>query len=253
VLRVVPGVGLVRDEVPERGGEHRQVGVDGDAAAQVSEVVVEPGPRLVGHQVEVDVLTLGQAEGAVGALPEVLRKRGDGGSQLVDGDGLRLLPRDVALGERSAARHDLLEGAVCSGEDVLVDEPRGHAVAPLDLLDEGDSDPGEPLGSRPQAGHLGVEPSASVRVVGRVVEGHPRVEVGEQAAGVVGKGVGPTDRLGGDAVGECGRAVVGVDEAVDVASEAEPELEVALDEVHASFERKKASVSSQPLVASVSS
>ena len=64
VLGVVAGIGLVGDEVGDRGGQHRQVEVDGHPAAQVAEVVVEPRPRLVGHQLPVDVLAVGQAERA---------------------------------------------------------------------------------------------------------------------------------------------------------------------------------------------
>ena len=91
-----------------------------------------------------------------------------------------------------------------------------------------------------------------MRVVRCVVERHAGVEVGEEATSVVGKGVGRAHRLGGDAVGDGGRPVVGVDKTFDVAPEPEAELEVALDEVHVSFERKKASVSSHAFVDSAS-
>ena len=96
VLGVVAGVGLVGDEVAERGAEHGQVGVDGDPAAEVAEVVVEAGPRLVGDELEVDVLAVGQAEQRVGARAEVVGQRVDRGVELVDGHRLRLAPGHVA-------------------------------------------------------------------------------------------------------------------------------------------------------------
>ena len=42
VLGVVAGVGLMGDEVSERGGQHREVGIDDRPAVEVAEVVVEP-------------------------------------------------------------------------------------------------------------------------------------------------------------------------------------------------------------------
>ena len=187
VLGVVAGVGLVGDEVGERGGEHRQVGVDHDPAAQVAEVVVEARPRLVGDEVEVDVLALGQAEEPVGALAEVLGERVDGRAQLLDGHGLRLAPGDEALGERARAGQDLVEGAVGLLEDRLVDLAGPDAVAALDLVGERDVDPRQLLGRGVQADDLGPQPAAPVGLVahaGRLlVDGCAGVEVGDEPRG----------------------------------------------------------------------
>ncbi len=111
-----PGVGLVGHQVADGGGQHRQVGVDGHPAAQAAQVVVEARPGLVGHQLPVDVLAVGQPEQLVGALAEVLGQRSDDGRAAWPGDGLRLAPGHEPLAQRSGARQDLVEATVGVGE-----------------------------------------------------------------------------------------------------------------------------------------
>ena len=68
------------------------------------EVVVEPRPRLVGDQLEVDVLAVGQAEQVPGPLAQVLGQRVDGRPQPVDRDGVGLPPGHQPLGQRARSR-----------------------------------------------------------------------------------------------------------------------------------------------------
>ena len=100
VLGVVPGIGLVRDEVGERRRQHRQVGVDRHPRAQPAEVVVETRPRLVGDELELDVLALGQPEEPLGPLAQVLGQRIDG--RRADGRAGRRATRARRSGGRRA-------------------------------------------------------------------------------------------------------------------------------------------------------
>ena len=62
VLGVVAGVGLVGHQMGEADGKDREVGVDSHAALQVAEVVVEPSPRLIGDELELDMLAFGKSK-----------------------------------------------------------------------------------------------------------------------------------------------------------------------------------------------
>ena len=141
-----------------------------------------------------------------------------------------LAPGDVPLAQRRAAigGQDLVETPVCGRELVIVDEPGAGAVARLDLVEVADAGPGQLAGARPEAHGLGPDPPAApgVDLVGTVT----RIEVGDQAAGVGRQLRRRARRLGRGPGGQLGRAVVGVDEPVDVAAEPQPELQVAVDD-----------------------
>ena len=99
------------------------------------------------------------------------------------------------------------------------------AVAPLHLVGIGDLLAGEHARVRAEASDLVGEPAPALRLEIRGCEvGCETVRVGHELLRL-------DHRLGGDGLCELRRAVVGVDAAVDVASEAEPEEQVALDGV----------------------
>jgi len=97
--------------------------------------------------------------------------------------------------------------------------PRPHAVAPLDLVAVGELLAGEHSGSGPAARHLVAQPA----VVEPVAE---RRRVGDELLRRHGL-------LGIRLLLQLGRAAVGVDEAVDVPPEPEPEQQVVLSRAHA--------------------
>ncbi len=59
VLGVVPGIGLVGDEVGQRDRQDGQVGVHRHPRVEIPQVVVEARPRLVGDELEVDAFAFG--------------------------------------------------------------------------------------------------------------------------------------------------------------------------------------------------
>ena len=140
-----------------RGGratwrQHGQVGVDGDPAAQVAEVVVEARPRLVGDEVEVDVLAVGQPERAgrcARGSPRRARRWPAAASRPARpgpparrctarrADRCRAGPRRGRGGRPRTSSSSTMRGP--------------HAVAALDLVDEGDGLAGELLRRRAQA------------------------------------------------------------------------------------------------------
>ena len=102
----------------------------------------------------------------------------------------------------------------------MVDELRAHAVAALDLVDVRDVVAGEHVRVRRAALHLVVEPAVR--------------QLGEQRIAVGGE-LGRVDlALGFCLLLQLGRAVVRVDEAVDMPAEAQCEQEIALGGRHAS-------------------
>jgi len=243
VLGVVPGIGLVGDEVGEGGGEHGQVDVDGHPTAQPAQVVVEARPRPVADELPVDVLAVGQAEEVARAGAEVVGQRRHRCLERVDRRHLRLTPGDVARRERSRAGHHLVEDAVGRRERVLGNALRPHAVAGLDLVGVADRVTGELRGRRPQTVHLGAQPPPPRRL-----EVGVGVEVGEELPGGFAQLRGRTGWLGRSARREPGRPVVGVDQAVDVAPESQPEREVSLDQrvgAHPRRARRNSSVRTQ--------
>ncbi len=164
VLGVMSRIRLVRHEAAERGRQHREVGVDHDPAVQITEVVVEPGPRLVLDEVEVDVLALRQAEQALGAVTEVVSERVDRGRDLVARHRLRLAPRDQPLTERTASGQDGVDAPGGRRDRVVVDAGRANPVAPLHFVEEADGLAREPLRRHEQPVHLTAHPSPAVGV-----------------------------------------------------------------------------------------
>jgi hypothetical protein len=143
---------------------------------------------------------------------------------------VRLAPGDVSLAQRGAAigGQDLVEASVGGGELVVVHERRAGAVARLDLVEIADVRPRQLAGAGPEAHGLGPDPAPAPGI--ELVGTFARIEVGDQAAGVGGQLSGRARRPGLGPAGELGRAVVGIDEPVDVAAEPQPELQIALDD-----------------------
>ncbi|MCB1004802.1 MAG: hypothetical protein KDB35_11530 [Acidimicrobiales bacterium] len=174
------------------------------------------------------MLALGQAERLVGAGAEVLGERGDGVAEAVGRHRLRLAPRAVALGQRAGAGQDLVEGRVGGGEAVLGHAPGAHAVAGLDLVRVPDGVAAELGRGRDQTGALGPQPPTPAGV--QPVEVAGAVEVGHQARRLGDELAERDPGLGLHPPRQRRRSVVGVDEPVEVAPEAQAEQQVALDE-----------------------
>ena len=167
VLGVVARVGLVGDQLPERGAQHGEIHVDRHPALQPAQVVVEAGPGLVGDELEVDVLTFRQPELSVGPLAQILGERVDGRLQLVDRYRLRLAPLDVPVAQRTRTGQDLVEATVGLGE-VLVRYPPGtDAVARLDLVGVADRLAREARSAGALVAHGAQIASFAARSVGR--------------------------------------------------------------------------------------
>jgi len=191
------------------------------------------------------VLALRQAEQALGALAQVVGQRSDRRLQPVGRHGVGLAPGDVAATQRAVARQHGVEPAVGGGEVVLGHGGGAGAVALLDLVEVGDRLAGQPAGAGAQSERLGPQPAPAPRVerVGAGAGAVAGVEVGHDPSGLGRQlGRGPR-RLGADPGRQLGRAVVGVDEAVDVTPQPQPEREVPLDEVgHLAITRDQSSV-----------
>ena len=236
VLGVVTGIGLVRHEMTERGAQDRKVRVDRDAAAQAAEVVVESRPRFAGLELPFDVLTFGKPEELLRSVTKVVGQRANRRIELVDRHRLGLAPRDVSLPERTHARHDLVQQAVCGFELVLGDEAGSYAVTPLDLVDIGDVDAIQLLGGGFEPDELCPQPSAPVRIQRGLTAA--AVELGDERSCVrraarqrarVGAAIDPTPEIFG--------SVIGVDDPVDMLAELESELEISIDQRRADHER----------------
>src|SRR5215471_12131180 len=133
-------------------------------------------------------------------------------------DGVFLPPGPIALLERSVAGEDRVELAVGILELGLRCPGRANPVAALDLVLERQGLACELPGERLEPGQLGLEPVASLlfQAVKRLAE--PRRILGERAR--------IAELLGIDALLDLRGAVVGVDQTVDVPSEAQAELDV---------------------------
>ena len=145
------------------------------------------------------------------------RSRRIGSSVVQDRDHERAVdevPRPPGLPpleERPFPGQELIELCVHRFVHTRVDELGAHAVAAFDLVDVGDVIAGKDVRIRGTPTHLVAQP--------------PVREIGEERVAVGGE-LGGVDRpLGLDLLLELGRAVVGVDEAVDMTAEPEREQE----------------------------
>ncbi len=154
----------------------------------------------------------------------------------VGGDDVGLAPGDQPLGHRPGTRQRLGQPGVGGGD--LVFEHRGgaHAVTGLHLLDVADGFSRQTSGRGEEPHDLGPQPPAPgggdeiAGGVGCLVEGSTGVERGQQGA-CLGHQLGRRGWGGrGGARRRGGRAVVGVDQAVDVATERQSEVDVAPDD-----------------------
>ena len=194
----------------------------GDPAAELAQVVVEARPRLVGHQVEVDVLAFGQPEERGRCAPGSRRPATRSPARSVlDRHRLRLPPGDAALAQRPAPGQDLVERAVGGREDAPRRPAGAHAVAGARSRRRSAIGDAGQLARR-WCGGRRPGPGASGGGGGRrgVVDRHAGVEVGEQAAGVGRPASSGADRARPSTrSAQRRRPVVGVDEPVDVAAE----------------------------------
>ncbi len=215
VLGVVAGEDLVPGEMHEVEPGGRHVDVEDDAAAQVTEVVVEGPPGLVGDRLEDHILAGREAEQdlfrAAAHQRQELLEHGD---RDVARDEVQVAPGVAALAQRPVAGVQLVELRMHLRVDVLRDLRGPHAVRAFDLVAVGQLVAREHVGVRGAALHLVAQPA-----VGQLVA--QRVGVGREL-------------LGGnllfrvDLLLQLGRAVVRVDEPVDVLAEPQPEHQIPL-------------------------
>ncbi len=240
VLGVVAGVGLVGDQVGDGRAEHREVGVDGHPAGQAALVVVEPRPRLVGHQLPVDVLALGQTE----QLRSVRSRKSSASESMTARSFSGGMAWRLAPGRCSARPADPTRAA-----------PRRGAGEPPRTRSRRDGGAGRRSTARPRRRRRCASP-ASLRADVCSPTTWPRSQRRRSAPSSgspappsrsaieppgVGHQRGRRDRSARplDPGGDRRRAVVGVDEAVDVATEPQPQLEVAVD-------RRRRATAAQP-------
>ena len=235
VLGVVPGVGLVRDEMGERRRQHREVGVDRDHRAQSAQIGVEARPRLVRDELELDALALGEPEEQGGALAQVVGQRVDRRRQHLGRNGVRLAPGDETFPERPRTGERLLETPVRGGEVLVGDRSRAHPVARLHLLGVADGLSRQPARRSEQAHGLRPQPPSPRRARRRPrlaprsgvgVEWRPAVEFRDQRPAVLDQSWRRRRRCERSALGQGRRPVVGVHQSLDMAPQGQPELEV---------------------------
>ncbi len=224
MFRVVPRIHLVCGQVdqvvPRRGDVH----VQHHAAAEIAEVVVERPPRLVLHRLERQLLPGGQLEQLRGPPAENRQQLLQHGHRDRAVDEVLVAPRLTALVQRAVAREKLVELGVRRFVDARRRQLGPNAVAALDLVDIGD------LGAREHV-RVGRAPLHLVAQPAVFELGHQRVAVGGELRGVDGL-------LGVDLLLELGRAVVRVDQTVDMLAEPQSELEVALGVGHSRSRRR---------------
>ena len=159
----------------------------------------------------------------LGSRTQLARERLRGCEQLLGRHGLALDPCLIALRERAVTRQRAIDALVRRREVLLGNGIRPNAVAALDLLGPGDRLAGETTRTRLAAEELRAQPGGAPLVA--------EVEPFCQRRGLDGQLLRRNERLGLDARGELGRAVVGVDETVDVPPEPQPEQQVPLEGV----------------------
>ena len=192
-----------------------------DPAAQVAEVVVEARPRLVGDEVEVDVLALGQAEQRGRCARGSPRRASRWPARsLSTGDGLGLAPRRC-----SARRSGPLPGSTSSrARWAASNSPRRPSRG-------GRRSSARPRrrrrwarrrGARPWCAGRAPGPAASGAGAGRRARRRPATPASRSATSrraSSARAAGARTGSACDPRRELGRPVVGVDQAVDVAVE----------------------------------
>ncbi len=109
---MVAGIPLVQGEAEQLDGGHRQVEVDGDAAARAAEVVAERKPGLVARDLQDDFFAVRQLDETTGSGA---RLGDDGRHRALDLLGRhddRVLSALVTLGPRLVAWEQLGESLV---------------------------------------------------------------------------------------------------------------------------------------------
>ena len=220
---MVAGVELVGHEDGQYLRPQGDVGVEGDAAAPAAQVVVERVPGLVRDELELGCLALRQAEELVGTPAQLRRQRLGSREERVGRQFALPAPGAVALAQGALPRDQLVEAPVRGGELVLGRGVQIDAVAAAHLLRVRHRAPVEPLGDCGETLQLSREPALALRLA-EAAEG-----AGELPR-LIGERSGRGWLLALHPLGELRRAVVEVDEAVDVAPEAQREEKVALDD-----------------------
>jgi hypothetical protein len=214
-LHVMARVRLVDRQHEELVRRHRQVDVDRDPAAPIAEVVAGRPPRAVVHGFDDDLLAgreVDQTDGPRACLVNhPLEQLGDA----LRGHEGRALPPVIPLRRRPVAGEETIEVRVRLGEDRFVRVRRAHAVAALHLVRPRRRLAGEDTGVGPQAADLVAQPAALQLGEKLVRLGDERTEVGRPCV---------------DLRGELRRTEVRVDGLLDVATEREPEPDVAFRE-----------------------
>ena len=93
------------------------------------------------------MLAVGQADGAMGPLPQVVEDGAQRRLEPLDGYGMGLAPGDQPVAQGAVTGEGVVEAPVGVGQLVLVDGGGGHAVAALDLLDVGHGLAGQASGA----------------------------------------------------------------------------------------------------------
>ena len=227
VLRVVTRVRLVRDQVDELGRGDRKVDVDRDPAAAAAEVVVVGEPRLLAHELGLDVLVRREPEQPRRRGAEAFAERREDVEHRLGGDDLRLSPVRVPRDQVALAGERGVEPLERGGEHRLGRAVRAEAEASLDLVGVAEPLARQPPRERLDAEELVVEPGAPPRIELLALPQLPA-----QRRRVVREHRRRAKLLGGDAVADLGRAEVRVDEAVDVPTEPQAELDVPQRGLH---------------------
>ncbi len=211
-LDVVAGIRLVDREVEQLDGRHREVDVDRDPAAQVTQVLAERQPGLLANDLEDDALSVRELDQAARPRAGLLDDRPDDGLDLVGRDPYRAFPALVPLGERSVPGQEPLQPLVRGREDRLVGVRRSHAVAALDLVGVRERLACQHAGVGAQADHLVAQPAVLELVEQLLCGGNERPRLG--------------GRRSLDLRRPLGRPEVRIDQPVDVAAELQPQADV---------------------------
>ena len=143
MLGVVPRIGFVRHQPRQVGHQLLDVGVDGDRRAEVTQVVVESRPRLVGHHLVSN--GFGVRKRIVGADPVAQRagERLDAFAQPIRRDFFGRAVRLHPVGQWSAAAQHLVEPGVRLPVRLCLALADAHVEVVVHLVDETDRFSGE--------------------------------------------------------------------------------------------------------------